>query len=42
MYNPPPPEGFRIFIESLLTEGVSEDAIRTMAHQNPARLLDLD
>ena len=42
MYNPPPPEGFRIFIESLLTEGVSEDAVRTMAHQNPARLLDLD
>ena len=42
MYNPAPPEGFRIFIELLLTEGVSEDAIRTMAHVNPAKLLDLD
>ncbi|MFQ5913719.1 MAG: DUF6282 family protein [Nitrospinota bacterium] len=42
MYNPAPPEGLRIFIESLLTEGVPEGAIRTMAHENPARLLNLD
>ncbi|MFQ5693787.1 MAG: DUF6282 family protein, partial [Nitrospinota bacterium] len=42
MYNPAPPEGFRIFMESLLTAGVPEEAIRTMTHENPARLLDLD
>jgi hypothetical protein len=41
MYNPTPPEGLRIFMESLMTEGVPESAIRTMVHENPARLLNL-
>ncbi|MEE9274189.1 MAG: DUF6282 family protein [bacterium] len=42
MFNSAPPEGLRVFFESLLMVGVSEAAIRTMAHENPARLLDLD
>lgn len=42
MFNSAPPEWLRVFFESLLMAGVLEAAIRTMAHENPARLLDLE
>ena len=40
-WNAPPPELMRMFIGSLLALGVSEDDIRRMAHENPAKLLGL-
>jgi len=40
-WNPPEPEVMRMFIGSLLNLGISEEDIRTMAHENPAKLLGL-
>ena len=40
--NPPPAEGMRIFIATLLTRGVAEREIELMARENPAKLLGLD
>lgn len=42
MVNPPPVEGYKMFIASLLAVGVSEKDLRKVASNNPARLLDLD
>lgn len=41
-WNPKPPEILRMFIATLLALGVSEDAIYTMTHLNPAYLLSMD
>jgi len=41
-WNPPPPEVMRMYIASLLHLGVSEESIRVMVQENPARLLGLD
>ncbi|MDD5083244.1 MAG: DUF6282 family protein, partial [Dehalococcoidales bacterium] len=41
LYNPPAPEGMRIFIETLLANGISADDINVMAKENPAYLLGL-
>ncbi|MFC1982799.1 DUF6282 family protein [Chloroflexota bacterium] len=40
-WNPPAPEVMRMFIGSLLNLGISEEDIRKMAHENPAKLLGL-
>ena len=40
-WNATPPELMRMFIASLLALGISEEAIKIMAHENPARLLGL-
>lgn len=41
-FNPEPPEAFRVFLETMLTVGITPEEIVTMAHKNPARLLGLD
>ena len=38
---PPPPEGLRMFIATLLTHGVAPEQVDTMARRNPARLAGL-
>jgi hypothetical protein len=40
-WNAPPPELMRMFIGSLLALGISEEDIKKMAHENPAKLLGL-
>lgn len=40
--NPPPAEGMRIFMASLLKKGITEQEIELMAKVNPATLLGLD
>lgn len=42
MVNPPPVEGYKMFIASLLAVGVSEKDIKKIASNNPVRLLGLD
>lgn len=42
LHHPVPPEGMRMFVQMLLEQGVAPDAIRTMAVENPARLLGLE
>jgi hypothetical protein len=39
LHNPPSTEAYRLTIQLLLEEGFSEDEIRRMFHENPARLL---
>jgi hypothetical protein len=39
--NPDPLEGFRDYLESLLTCGISQEAIHIMIHENPSRLLGI-
>jgi hypothetical protein len=41
LWNPPPAEGLRLFMATLLRNGVSEKEIETMVKKNPARLLGL-
>ncbi len=42
MVNPPPVEGYKMFIASLLAVDVNEKDIQKMASKNPAHLLGLD
>jgi len=42
VHNPPPPEGLRIFIRAMRENGVSDDEIRMMVSENPAKLLGID
>ncbi len=42
LWNPPPAEGMRFFIATLLRKGISSEEIEQMVKKNPARLLDLD
>jgi len=37
--NPPPVEMFKRFMEKMLKNGISEDEIHIMTHENPAKLL---
>lgn len=39
--NPPPVEGLRVLMESLLRHGITEEQIEVMVKVNPARLLGL-
>ncbi len=39
--NPPPVEGYKLFLLNLLASGVSEKRLKVMACNNPADLLDL-
>ncbi len=39
IHNPPPVAGFKHYLEKLQRTGISEDAVRTMICDNPARLL---
>jgi len=41
VHNPPPCEGFRMFIRVLLEKGLSKESIRKMVQDNPAYLLNL-
>ena len=41
-HNPIPPEGLRIFAQSLFELGVTEDEIGVMVRANPRALLGLD
>jgi hypothetical protein len=41
IFNPPPVEGMRMFIETMLSCGITEDEIITMVRVNPARALGL-
>ncbi len=41
-YNPPPPEGMRMFIALLLKNGLSPAEVEFMAKKNSAKLLDLE
>jgi len=40
--NPPPPEGFRMMLATMLTYGLSEEELVTLTSTNPARVLGLD
>ncbi|MFC1533840.1 DUF6282 family protein [Thermodesulfobacteriota bacterium] len=40
--NPPPVEGMKMFISSLLSEGITEGEIEMMVKMNPGKLLDLN
>jgi hypothetical protein len=40
-YNPPAPEGMRMFIATMLKNGLKENEIETMVKTNPAKLLGL-
>lgn len=40
-FNPPPVEGLRMFIVTLLKYGITEDEINLMTKTNPGRLLEL-
>jgi microsomal dipeptidase-like Zn-dependent dipeptidase len=42
MVNPPPVEGYKMFIASLLAMGVTNEDIKKIASKNPGRLLGLD
>ncbi|MCF8143958.1 MAG: hypothetical protein K9N21_08575 [Deltaproteobacteria bacterium] len=42
MVNPPPVEGYKMFIASLLAVGVGIEDIKKVASRNPGRLLNLD
>ncbi|MFQ5821192.1 MAG: hypothetical protein ACE5I5_14460, partial [Candidatus Heimdallarchaeota archaeon] len=37
--NPPPVEMFKRFMEKMLENGISEDEIHIMTHENPTKLL---
>ncbi|NIT78674.1 MAG: hypothetical protein GWO44_17740, partial [Thermoplasmata archaeon] len=41
-HNPMPPEGLRLFVQSLFEKGISEREIETMVVKNPRALLGLD
>jgi hypothetical protein len=41
IYHPPAPEGFRLFIATLLRNGLGEKEIELMVKTNPMKLLDL-
>jgi hypothetical protein len=41
-FNPPPAEGFRLFIATLLRNGITPEEIELMAKVNPAALLGLN
>lgn len=41
-YNPPPAEGFRMFISTLIRHGITPEEIELMAKVNPAILLGLN
>jgi hypothetical protein len=41
-FNPPPAEGFRMFIATLIRHGISPEDIALMAKVNPAKLLGLE
>jgi hypothetical protein len=41
-FNPPAPEAFRLFLETMLTVGLRPEELITMAHRNPALLLGLE
>jgi imidazolonepropionase-like amidohydrolase len=41
IFNPPPVEGLRMYIETLMRYGISEDEIITMVQKNPAKALGL-
>jgi imidazolonepropionase-like amidohydrolase len=41
IWNPPPVEGMRMFIVTLIKYGISEKEIILMAKKNPAKLLGL-
>ncbi len=41
-WNPPPAEGMRFFISTLLRKGITPDEIELMVKKNPAGLLGLD
>ena len=40
--NPPPVEGYKMFLASLLAVGMKASELKKMTTENPARLLDLD
>jgi hypothetical protein len=42
LFNPPPVEGMRMFLWTLLKNGITEDEINLMAKINPGKLLGLD
>jgi hypothetical protein len=42
LHHPVPPEGMRMFVQLLLEQGITPEAIRTMVVENPARLLGVD
>ena len=42
LHSPAPVDGLRIFVQLCLEQGISEDEVRTMVVDNPARLLGLD
>jgi imidazolonepropionase-like amidohydrolase len=41
IFNPPPVEGMRMYIETMLRYGITENEIITMVKKNPARALGL-
>jgi len=41
IYNPPPVEGMRMYIETMLRCGIEEDEIVAMVRKNPAHALGL-
>jgi hypothetical protein len=41
LHHPTPPEGLRMFVQMLLEQGLSPEAIRVMTADTPARLLNL-
>lgn len=41
IYNPPPVEGMRMYVETMLRCGIKEEEIVTMVRKNPARALGL-
>ncbi|MBW2145787.1 MAG: hypothetical protein JRG73_15615 [Deltaproteobacteria bacterium] len=41
IFNPPPVEGMRMFIETMLRYDITEDEIITMVRKNPAKVLGL-
>jgi len=41
IHNPSPVEGFRMFIQILLENGISEEQIKKMSYENPGRLLGM-
>ncbi|MFH1652207.1 MAG: hypothetical protein ABID87_08950, partial [Chloroflexota bacterium] len=40
--NPPPPEGFRLMLATMLRHGFSEQELAVLVQTNPAKLLGLD
>ena len=41
MINPPPVEGYKLFLLNLLASDIPEEWLKVMARDNPAVLLDL-